>query len=143
MASVKERISEEIKAAMRSQNRMRTQVLRMMLSEIKYAQVEGEAQKELSDDEAITVLSRYHKRLEKSLPDYQGTEKLNDIKAEMAIVEEYLPKKASEADVIAAITAVMAASPDRNFGSLMKAVMERLGKGADGKMVSALLKSKL
>ena len=61
----------------------------------------------------------------------------------MKVVEDYLPKKAGEAETKAAIDQVLAGTEDRTFGPLMKEVLAKLGSGADGKLVSQLLKARL
>ncbi len=141
--SLKAKISEDLKNAMKAKDKERLSVLRMLLSEIKYTQAAVNINAELSDDEVVKIISIYHKRLTKAMDDYPEGERRDAIRSELVIVDEYLPKKASEADVIKAIEATMKATDDRNFGTLMKAVMNSLGSGGDGKVVSALLKAKL
>lgn len=140
---VKERINEDLKAAMKLRDKDRTSVLRMLLSEMKYAQAAVNIHAELADDEAIKVVTTYHKRLGKSLEDYPEGERRDAIRAEMKIVDEYLPKKAGEAEVATVVDQLLAATAERNFGNLMKEVMSKLGQSGDGKVVSAVLKSKL
>lgn len=141
--TLKERINEDLKTAMKAKDKDRTSVLRMVLSEVKYAQAAVNAHVELPEDEVLRVVSAYHKRLAKSLDDFPVGERQDQIKAELAIVEEYLPKRAGVSDVAAAVDAVLASSTDKSFGPLMKEVMARLGGAADGKMVSQMLKEKL
>lgn len=141
--SLKERINEDLKTAMKSRDKDRTSVLRMILSEVKYAQAAVNIHQELPDDEVTKVVSTYFKRLEKSLSDYPEGERRTAIQSEMKIVEDYLPKKASADDTNKAIDQVLAGTADRTFGPLMKEVLARLGGGADGKLVSQLLKQRL
>ncbi len=141
--SLKAKISEDIKNAMKAKDKERTSVLRMLLSEIQYTQAAVNIKQELGEAEVVRIISIYHKRLTKAIDDYPEGERRDAIRSELIIVDEYLPKKASEADVIKAIEATMKATADRNFGTLMKAVMNVLGSGGDGKVVSALLKAKL
>ena len=88
-----EQITADIKTAMKAKDKFRTQVLRMVLSEFKYALTSDAQTKTPPDDQAIKLLNSYHKRLTKSLDDYPDGEKKDEIKKELAIVEEYLPKK--------------------------------------------------
>ncbi len=143
MSDLKIQISEDIKTAMKAGDKFRTGVLRMLLSEIKYDQVAGDKQKELTRDEQLAVVARYHKRLEKSLTDFAGTPKLEELKREMLIIEDYLPKRAGRDEVEAAVAEVLGSSTERNFGLLMKMVMAKLAGSADGKLVSEVLKSRL
>ena len=141
--AIKERISEDLRTAMKAKDKDRTSVLRMVLSELKYAQSAVNAHAELPEDDAVKVVAAYHKRLAKSVEDFPEGERRAAIRGEMLIVEEYLPKKASAADVERAVGEAMSATTERNFGLLMKDVMTRLGSGADGKLVSAALKARL
>ena len=127
--SLKAKISEDLKNAMKAQAKERMSVLRMLLSEIKYTQAAVNISQELGDDEVVKIISVYHKRLTKAMDDYPEGERRDAIRSELVIVDEYLPKKASEADVIKAIEATMKGNEDRNFGTLMKAVMNSLGDG--------------
>lgn len=141
--SLKEKLNADLKEAMKAKDQVRTSVLRMILSEMKYAQAAVNIHQELPDSEAERVVAGYHKRLAKSLEDYPEGERREAIRKEMAIVEDYLPKKAGPEAIAAAIAAAMSATTERNFGPLMKDVLARLGSGADGKAVSAMLKDKL
>ena len=140
---LKDKIQEDIKTAMKAKNASRLSVLRMVLSEIKYAQAQVNLQTELPDDEVLKIVASYQKKLTKSLDDYPEGDKKEAIQAEIRIVEEYLPRKASEAETMATIDKVLSSTADRNFGSVMKLVMAELGGSGDGRLVSQLLKPKL
>lgn len=141
--SLKDRINEDLKTAMKARDKDRTSVLRMLLSEVKYAQAAVNVHQDLPDDEVLKVITSYHKRLTKSLEDYPEGEKRDAIRSEMKIVDEFLPKKAGEDEVKKVVDQVLAGTADRTFGPLMKEVMNRLGQAGDGKVVSAVLKQKL
>jgi uncharacterized protein len=141
--SLKAKINEDLKNAMKAKDKERTGVLRMLLSEIKYTQAAVNIHQELPEDEVVKVVSIYHKRLTKAMDDYPEGDRRAAIRSELVIVEDYLPKKASESEVASAIEKVMSETEDRTFGTLMKAVMTQLGSGGDGKVVSSLLKAKL
>lgn len=140
---LKDKIQEDIKAAMKAKDAGRLSVLRMVLSEIKYAQAQVNLQTELPEDDVLKIVSGYQKKLTKSLDDYPAGDKRNDILGEIKIVEEYLPKKAGADEVNAAIAKVLTSTADRNFGAVMKLVMAELGGAGDGRLVSQLLKEKL
>lgn len=141
--SLKASLNSALKDSMKAKDQMRTSVLRMILSEVKYAQSAVNIHQELSENDILKVVTSYHKRLQKSLDDYPEGERKEAIRKEIAIIEEYLPKKASEAEIRAMIVEAINESQDRNFGVLMKVVMSKLGSSADGKLVSTLLKDKL
>ena len=140
---LKDKIKDDIKNAMRAKDAGRLSVLRMVLSEITYAQAQVNVHAELPDADVLKVVAAYQKKLTKSLEDYPAGEQANAIKAEIKIVEEYLPKKATDIEVNAAIAKVLTGTTDRNFGSVMKLVMAELGDSGDGRLVSQLLKEKL
>src|SRR5690606_31711495 len=141
--SLKERINEDLKAAMKSKDKDRTSVLRMLLSEIKYAQAAVNVHQDLPEAEVLKVVTAYHKRLTKSLGDYPEGERRAAVQKEITLVEEYLPKKAGADEVRQVVDQVLAATTERTFGPLMKEVLARLGDAADGKVVSQVLKDRL
>jgi uncharacterized protein YqeY len=141
--SLKDRMNDDLKTAMKAREKDRVSVLRMLLSEMKYAAAQVNVHQDLSDDEAGKVVSTYHKRLTKSLEEFPEGEQRQQIRSEIAIVESYLPKKADEKATLAAIIQVLSKTEDKNFGSLMKLVMAQLGGEGDGKLVSKLLKERL
>ena len=141
--AIKDRINEDLKTAMKAKDKDRLSVLRMILSEIKYAQAAVNVHQDLPEADVLKVVATYQKRLTKSLDDYPEGEKRTQIQAEIAIVDDYLPKKVGPDEVKKAIDEVLQATSERTFGPLMKEVLARLGSGGDGKVVSQLLKDKL
>ena len=139
---LKDKIQEDIKTAMKAKDAVRLSVLRMVLSDIKYAQAQVNLQTELPEAELLKVVAGYQKKLTKSLEDFPEGEKRTALVNEIRIVEEYLPTKIGEKETTAAVDKVLASTSDRNFGALMKLVMSSLGEGADGKLVSQILKQK-
>jgi uncharacterized protein YqeY len=81
--------------------------------------------------------------LTKSLEDFPAGDARNALLGEIKVVEEYLPKKASEEETRAAVDRVLAATADRNMGAVMKLVMAELQGAGDGRLVSQLIKEKL
>jgi len=141
--AIKDRITEDLKTAMKAKDKDRLSVLRMILSEIKYAQAAVNVHQDLPEADVLKVVATYQKRLTKSLDDYPEGEKRTQIQTEIAIVDDYLPKKVGPDEVKKAIDEVLLATSERAFGPLMKEVLARLGSGGDGKVVSQLLKDKL
>lgn len=141
--SLMQTITDDLKAAMKAKNKEKTAVLRMVLSEFKYAMTSNDRDETLDDETALKVLNTYHKRLEKSLADYPDGEMKDKIHAEIAIVDTYLPKKASADQVSVAVDRLLQSTDERNFGVLMKQLMAEFGQSADGKLISKALKSKL
>jgi uncharacterized protein YqeY len=88
--SLMERISEDMKNAMRAKDKFKTGVLRMLLSEFKYAMTSDQRSTRLEDEQALKVISAYQKKLKKSLDAYPEGEKRTEIAQEIDIVESYI-----------------------------------------------------
>ncbi len=140
---LKDRIQEDIKTAMKSKDAARLSVLRMVMADIKNRQAQVNLREELAEDEVLKVVSAYQKKLTKSLEEYPAGDARNALLGEIKVVEEYLPKKASEDETRAAVDKVLAATADRNMGSIMKLVMAELNGAGDGRLVSQLIKDKI
>jgi uncharacterized protein YqeY len=141
---LKTKISDDIKTAMKAQDKDRLQVLRMVLSELKYAQAQsGNVHDDLPLADEQKVVASYLKKLDKSLGDYPEGEARDKIKFEMQVVESYLPQRASEAEIKQAVAELLASTPERNFGLLMKQLSGKFGTNADGKTLSTVLKQSL
>jgi uncharacterized protein len=140
---LKERVSNDLKEAMKAQDKETTAALRMILSELKYAQSAIDIKVELADSEAVKVIGNYQKKLEKSLEDYPEGDQRKSICNEIEIVARYLPKKIERATVEAVVQKTIDSTDERNFGKLMKLCMAELGAQGDGKIVSEILKLKL
>ncbi len=141
--AVMEKITNDLKTSMKARDKFRTQVLRMVLSEFKYAMTSQTKEESLDDSQAEKILISYHKRLNKSLGDYPEGDRKDDIRKEVKILEEYLPKKVDEETLEQAIDELLKESEERQFGVLMKSLMAKFGTAADGKTLSSLLKRKL
>lgn len=137
---LKEKLNEDLKTAMKARDQKKVSVLRMILSEIKYAQSAVNVHQDLDEGSVLKVVTSYHKKLLKAVEEFPDPDKKSEIMNEVGIVEAYLPKKAGPAETQSAIDAVLAQTDDRTFGPLMKQVLARLGDGGDGKLVSELLK---
>jgi uncharacterized protein YqeY len=140
---LKDKIQEDIKTAMKAKDATRLSVLRMVMSEIKNQQAQVNLREELPEEDVLKVVGSYQKKLTKSLDDYPAGDARNALLGEIKVVEEYLPKKATEAETRAAIEKVLAATSERNFGAVMKLVMAELHGNAEGRLVSQLIKDKI
>lgn len=141
--SLHDRLTQDMKDAMRSKDKERLSVIRMLLSEIKYAQAATDVHKPLEDQQVQGILSKYHKKLSKSLADYPEGDQRSTIQQELEVVSEYLPKALSKDEVSNIISKIISNATDKNFGTLMKTAMSEIGASADGKLISSLLKEKL
>ena len=97
---LKEKLLEDLKTAMKEKNVNRKNTVQMVRASI--LQVEKDKKIELNDDQILEVIAKEFKKRNDSLADYEksGREDLiNQIKEEMAVLEEYLPKKLSEEEL--------------------------------------------
>lgn len=138
-----QKISDDIKTAMKSGDHLRKNVLRMMLSDIKYAQAAINVHQQLDEQGVIKVITTYHKKLKKAYEDFPEGDKRKELLSEIAIVEEYLPKLMDVTEIAKVIDEIMASTSSRNFGELMKLTLSRLGSTAAPKDVSEILKKKI
>lgn len=146
--SLYDRLSEDLKQAMRAKDQLRMDVIRM----IKAAALnkELELKKSLDDAELSRVMTTLIKQRKESVEQYQKA-KRDDLAGkelkEIAIIEAYLPKTLSSdevAKVVAEVVQETGASSLKDMGQVMKAVMARLaGQPVDGKQVSELVRAKL
>jgi len=146
--TLKEKIVSDMTAAMKAQDAPRTSTLRMIKAAIMHREKEGAG--ELTDDELMKLLRSQTKQRRDSVEQYQkaGRQDLVDKEmAEIAVIEEYLPQAASEAEIEQAVAAAIAetgATSIKDMGGVMKASLAKLaGKNADGKIVSETVKKKL
>jgi uncharacterized protein YqeY len=143
-----DRINADLTAAMRARDQARLAPLRMLKSALTNKSVEKGH--ELDDQEAMQVVSTLIKQRRDSIEQFEkgGRRDLADKEtAEIRVLEQYLPPPVSEADVTAAIEAVVVetgASGSKDIGKVMKGVMGRLTGGTvDGRMVNELVRKRL
>src|SRR6478672_2016088 len=135
-------------AAMKAKDAARTSTLRMVKAAIMHREKEGGG--ELTDEDVQKLLRSQVKQRRDSVEQFEkaGRQELADKeKAEIAIIDTYLPQAASANEIDQAVAAAISetgASSMKDMGGVMKAAMASLaGKNADGKMVSETVKAKL
>ena len=148
MMTLKDRIVSDMTAAMKAKDAARTSTLRMVKAAIMHREKEGAG--ELSDEDVLKLLRSQLKQRRDSVEQYQkaGRQDLvNKETAEIAVIEEYLPQAASEAEIDQAVTDAIAeagATSMKDMGAVMKGAMAKLaGKNADGRVISETVKQKL
>ena len=146
--SLSKQIVTDLTAAMKAQDAARTSTLRMVKAAMMNRQIEKGA--ELDDNDMQKLLSSLVKQRRDSIEQYEkaGRQELVDKEAaEIAVIETYLPKAASQEEIEQAVMAAIAdtgASSMKDMGKVMKAAQAALaGKNADGRLVSEIVKSKL
>lgn len=148
--SLKDKITEDMKTAMRAKDKERLSTLRMVKSEFMKKEKEGGDSGEITDDEVIKMLNTLVKQRRDSAEQFEkgGRAELAEKEnAEITILEEYLPKAASAEEIEKAVAEAIAetgASSMKDMGAVMKESLAKLsGKTVDGKMVSEIVKAKL
>ncbi|MFE5319932.1 GatB/YqeY domain-containing protein [Paenibacillus sp. NPDC056579] len=138
--SLSERLNEDMKLAMKSQDKFKLTVIRMVRAAIK--NIEIDQRKTLDDQEVLDVLSREIKQRKDSLQEFEkaGREDLAvTVKAEIEILMEYLPQQLSEEEVKAIVQQTIqevGASSKADMGKVMGALMPKVKGRADGKIVN-------
>lgn len=143
-----EQIHSDMISAMKAKSELRLSTLRMMKTAVKNREIDQ--RKPLEDSEVHQVLGTMIKQREDSAAQFMagGREELAaKEKAEIVIIESYLPRAASQEDVENAVKAAIAecgASGAKDMGKAMKAAMAKFqGQRVDGKMVSEAVKRQL
>ena len=141
-------IVADLTAAMKAQDAGRTSTLRMVKAAMMNRQIEKGS--ELDDDEMQKLLRSLVKQRRDSIEQYEKAgrqELVEKEKAEIEVIETYLPQAASPEEIEEAVAAAIAetgATSMRDMGKVMKAVQAALaGKNADGRLISEVVKSKL
>ena len=148
---IHEQIEAELKSALKSGEKEKTGVLRFLISAIKNHQIEIKAKGEqyLKDEEVIAVIRRQVKQRKDSITEYEkgGRQELADKeKAEMKILENYLPAQADETKIREIVKAKMQElniTDKSGFGKLMGAAMAELKGQADGDTVKKVVEEEL
>ncbi len=144
---LKEKLLDDLKTSMKDKNVNRKNTIQMVRASI--LQIEKDKKIELNDDQILEVIAKEFKKRNDALADYEksGREDLiNQIKEEMSVLEEYLPKKLSEEELtekIKEIISQVGATSMKDMGKIMKEAKEQLGVTADGKMINEIVKKLL
>ena len=144
---LKEKLLEDLKNSMKDKNIIRKNVVQMVRASI--LQVEKDKQIELDDNKIIEVIAKEAKKRKDSLADYEkaGREDLiSQIKEEISILEEYLPKQLSAEELevkVKEIIEEVGATSMKDMGNVMKAAKEKIGASADGRAINEMVKKLL
>ncbi|WAC62623.1 GatB/YqeY domain-containing protein [Pseudoxanthomonas sp. SL93] len=145
--SLKQQLTDDMKAAMKAGEKDRLAVIRLINAAIKQREVDERI--ELDDAAVLAVLEKMVKQRKDSVNQFEAAsrEDLAAIeRAEIVVIERYLPAKLGEAEILAAIEAAIAetgATGPADMGKLMGVLKPRLAGQADMGQVSALIKKKL
>ncbi len=145
--SLKAKITDDMKAAMRAKDAPRLSAIRLLLAATKQKEVDERI--ELSDTDVVTIIDKMLKQRRESIvqyekgarPDLAGIEKF-----EMGVLQAYMPQALSDAEVEAEIAAALQATGAKaiaDMGKVMAVLKPKLAGKADMGKVSALIKARL
>jgi uncharacterized protein YqeY len=137
-----ERLTQDMKAAMKSGQKERLSVIRMLLSDVRNVDL---MPNKPTPEQAVAA---YAKKLRKSAEEYEKygkTAEVEQIRSEIAIVEEYLPKRASPEDTARLVDEFLAKNTftEKQLGQAMGAFMKQHGANVEAGQVNQLMKQKL
>ncbi|MCB1600591.1 MAG: GatB/YqeY domain-containing protein [Lysobacterales bacterium] len=150
--SLKARLMDDVKAAMKGGDKERLATLRLITSAIKQVEIDSRAEGErleLGDAEVLAVLEKMLKQRRDSIQQFEaaGRQDLADKeKAEVVVIDEYMPARLSDADLDALIREAMTetgATTARDMGKVMAAMKAKAAGRADMQLVSARVKALL
>jgi len=146
--SLRDRLAEDLKLAMKSRDQLRMDVIRMIKAAILNKEVE--LKKDLDDAEMSRIMSTLIKQRRESVSQFEKAQRLElaeKERKEISIIEAYLPQAPSPQELEHIVTSVLSetgANSLKDMGAVMKAVMARLaGQAVDGKVISDLVRAKL
>jgi len=152
MAELKDRLQTDLTASIKARDEMKSGTIRMVLSAITTEEVSGKEARELSDDDILTVLGREAKKRREAAQAYDDagrTELADKERAELAVIDTYLPSQLSQEEVQAIVDAAVAevaasgAEGGKAMGAVMKIVQPKVKGRTDGSQVAALVKAAL
>lgn len=152
MSALKDRLQSDLTSAIRSQDELTMATLRMALAAITNAEVSGKQAKELSDDEVVTVLtSEAKKRREaaQSFDDAGAAERADRERAELGVLQGYLPEQLTAEEIQALVDAAVADAAlagktgPSAMGVVMKSLQQQTRGRADGALVAEKVKTAL
>lgn len=139
---MKEKLTEELKKAMKARDEFRTSVLRMILAEVNIAEKSGK------DFEYMEVIAGYAKKLKKSIAEYRRlnlAESVAKLEKELSVVEEFLPEQISDAELSKIVEEVIETNKftSKDVGKAIGLIMKRFGDVVDGERVQAIVRGRL
>jgi hypothetical protein len=141
--SLKDKLLDDMKSAMKNQEKLRLSVIRMVRAAIKNTEIDKK--KEIADNEIIDVIARELKQRRDAIPEFAKggrMDKVAELEEEISILKEYLPKELSEEEIREVVRQTIIevnAVEKKDLGKVMKAVMPHLKGRADGKIVNQIV----
>lgn len=147
--TLKDTLQTDLTAAMRARDSTSTQTLRMALAAVRTSEVSGTAKRELTDDEVLACITKEAKKRREAATAYDDAarpELADAERAELVVLERYLPAQLSDDDVNAMIASAIestGASGMSGMGQVMKVLQPQTAGRADGSKVAAAVRSAL
>ena len=145
--SLEERLVEEMKQAMKGNDKLRLSTIRMIRSGVKNKEIE--LRKKLEDEEIARVIQVMIRKGEESVEQFQTggrTDLVEKEKREIEILKSFLPQPLGQEEILKIIDQTIQetqASSPKDIGKVMKSVMPKIGGKADGKLINQLVKERL
>ncbi|KXG78514.1 hypothetical protein AN618_02700 [Fervidicola ferrireducens] len=145
--SIKEKLNEDLKKALKEGKKERLSVIRMAKAAI--INEEKDRMHELNDDEVIEVISREVKKRKDAKEEYERlgrSDKADELQREIEILQEYLPLQLTEEEleeIVKKTISEIGAKDLKDLGMVMKAVLPQVKGRAEGKAVNAIVKKLL
>lgn len=142
-----ERLDADLKQAMRDKDKIRLSTIRLIRTAIKNAEIDQK--RTLTDEDIMGVLNRELKQRRDSLQAFEDaarTDLVDQVKQEIAVLQDYLPAQLSEEEIRTIVVDTIAevgASAKKDMGKVMGALMPKLQGRADGKLVNQLVQQHL
>jgi uncharacterized protein YqeY len=138
-----QRIQEDLKVAVKAQDKVKVSTLRMILSALKNAELEE--REELSDEKELAVVASYARRIKESIEEYRRAAREDLVakeSAELGIVLSYLPEQMSDGEIrreVSRVIAEIGAATPRDIGRVMGEMMRRYKGKVDGAVVNRVV----
>ncbi len=148
MSELKNKILSDLQTAIKSQDKNRMSVLKMLKTDITNEEIKNNRE-ELSDEQVMSVIQHAAKQRRESIEEYRKAgkeERASAEESELKILTEYLPEQLSETEITQIIEKAIAdigAVSIRDMGKVMGKVMPLVKGKADGKLVNSIVKNKL
>lgn len=145
--NLQDQLMEDLKAAMKAKDNVRTSTIRMLCGQMKDLQIAKGAA--LTEEDEIGVLKNAAKKRKEAIEIYEKSGRADLLakeKEELEIIAGYLPQQLSEAEVEAVVARVIqevGAATQKDLGKVMQAAMAQLKGKADGKLVQEIARKKL
>jgi uncharacterized protein len=149
MGTLKDRLTDDLHAAMKGRDELTTSTLRMTLAAVRTAEVAGKTERVLADDEVVAVLSKESKKRREAataFADAGRAEQAAKERAEGEVIERYLPKQLTDAEIAELVAGALEAggfTTKAQLGLAMKAAQAAVAGRAEGGRVAAEVRRRL